>query len=109
MCNYGILATGNFPLEATSSADRLHQTDAVLKHISAGVGLSVKSNVAVLLGLLPAAVAGKIFSSAFKHGPGYMIDPLPTTTSAEYVDDGEIVDVFCFAILRSGLGKKGLV
>ncbi|CAG7786475.1 unnamed protein product [Allacma fusca] len=103
MCNYGILAKGNFPLEATSSADRLRQTDTVSKHISVDVGLSAKANVVVLLGLLPAAVAGKIFSSAFKHGPGYMIGPLPTTTSAEYVDDVEIVDVFGFAILRSGL------
>ncbi|CAG7820444.1 unnamed protein product [Allacma fusca] len=103
MCNYGLLVTGDFPLEATSSADRLRQTDTVLKHISADVGISASSNLTVLIGLLPTPITLKLFSSVFKHGPSYMIAPLPITTSTDYVDDGEIVDVFGFALLRSGL------
>ncbi|CAG7830480.1 unnamed protein product [Allacma fusca] len=104
MCNYGV--TGDFPLDSNSSVERLHQTDAILKHISADVGMQVNSNVVVSLGLLPTAVAYKLFSSIYKLGPSYLVSVLPTTSTAEYIDDGEIVDVFLITVLRSDLGMN---
>ncbi|CAG7820640.1 unnamed protein product [Allacma fusca] len=106
MCNYGHTVSVDFPLHSTSSVERLHQTDAIFKHISADVGIPANSNVVVSLGLLPTTVACKIFSSIFQLGPSYLASVLPTTTSAEYIDDGEIVDVFFIVALKSDLGKK---
>ncbi|CAG7829028.1 unnamed protein product [Allacma fusca] len=98
--------TGDFPLETTSSVDRLHQTDTILKHISADVGLSANSNAVVSLGLFPTAIASRIFSSVYKFGPSYLISTLPTTTTAEYNNDGEIVDVFYIAVPEGDLGMN---
>ncbi|CAG7824996.1 unnamed protein product [Allacma fusca] len=84
----------DLPLKCNSSLDRLLVTNHVLRKQGADWSSFAFLDALKLLDKFPLTICRKIFSSMYKTGPSYTLSILPSTSSREFIDNGEIVDAY---------------
>ncbi|CAG7721954.1 unnamed protein product, partial [Allacma fusca] len=87
----------DLPLKCISSLDRLLVTNHVLRKRGADWSSFASLHAVELLGKFPLTICRNIFCSMYKTGPSYSLSILPSTSSREFIDNGEIVDVYTVA------------
>ncbi|CAG7733919.1 unnamed protein product [Allacma fusca] len=106
LCNYATTILEDFPLQFESSERRLHETSEVLKSISKNRGPITTFYLLQVLAFLPSTVINKLVSSTYKLRPSFFISIVPTTSSTEYFDGGEILDAFFVGTVIGNTGEQ---
>ncbi|CAG7667446.1 unnamed protein product [Allacma fusca] len=107
MCNHMKIFTEDFPLLGIgSSKERLYKTDTVLKNASRDVGTIASLYYPKILGQLPSALVYRIICFMYGTRPSYFISNFPATTSTDYFDGGEVVDIVGCATVPGDIGMS---
>ncbi|CAG7722705.1 unnamed protein product [Allacma fusca] len=94
------------PLKSISSIDRLMVTNDIVRKCGANWSSMASINFIKLLGIFPLSITSRMFSSITKSGPSYSISIIPVTSSMEFIDNAEIVDVYANFAVSTSIGMN---
>ncbi|CAG7719685.1 unnamed protein product [Allacma fusca] len=92
------------PLKSLSSLDRLLATDSILKESECQGSTLSTLYLFRLISMFPLAICRSICLTLYILGPSYFLSILPSTTSQDFIDEAEIVDVYVQLSLNSPIG-----
>ncbi|CAG7818131.1 unnamed protein product [Allacma fusca] len=97
MTNQTKFVVDELPLKSPSPLDRLLATDAALKGYEGGMSSFASLYLSRIISMFPAAISRQFLPAMYYLGPSYFLTVIPCTTTREFIDNLEIVDVYIMA------------